>query len=149
VSVRELTKDDLQLLLDLYIHLHDTDSPLPERECVESVWIEALNNKSIKYFGYYLGSSLVSSCTISVIPNLTRSCRPYGVIENVVTHGQFRRKGYGHAVISAALEFAWDRNCYKVMLMTGQLDEGTFKFYESAGFKRNKKEAFIASPNSL
>ncbi|MFM1897355.1 MAG: hypothetical protein RLZZ385_2429 [Pseudomonadota bacterium] len=47
----------------------------------------------------------------------------------------------------AALDFAWDRNCYKVMLMTGQRDEGTFRFYESAGFERNRKEALVAIPD--
>ncbi|MBK6004527.1 hypothetical protein JJB11_00365 [Ramlibacter ginsenosidimutans] len=36
--------------------------------------------------------------------------------------------------------------CYKVMLQTGRLDEGTFRFYESAGFDRHGKQAFIARP---
>lgn len=148
MSIRELSKADLGQLLDIYGHLHRTDTPLPDSQRVESVWSEILNNSGIKYFGYYLQDRLVSACTISVIPNLTRYCRPYAVIENVVTHPEFRKRGYGKAVLQAALEFAWSRCCYKVMLMTGRLDEGIFKFYESVGFERNKKEAFIATPNS-
>lgn len=35
---------------------------------------------------------------------------------------------------------------YKVMLLTGRKDEGTFKFYESAGFDRHTKQAFVARP---
>jgi hypothetical protein len=32
------------------------------------------------------------------------------------------------------------------MLLTGRLDLETFKFYESVGFKRHTKQAFIAKP---
>ena len=30
------------------------------------------------------------------------------------------------------------------MLLTGRKDEATFQFYESAGFNRNDKQAFVA-----
>lgn len=148
LSIRELVKEDLDSLLDLYEHLHDSDAQRPARSQVESVWCEALSNKSIRYLGYFEGERLVSSCTATVVPNLTRACRPYAVIENVVTHGDFRRRGYGKSVLYAALDFAWSMNCYKVMLMTGRLNESTYSFYESVGFKRDKKQAFIAEQNS-
>ena len=41
----------------------------------------------------------MSSCALSVVPNLTRGCQPYGVIENVVTHADYRGKGYGKKVV--------------------------------------------------
>ena len=31
----------------------------------------------------------------------------------------------------------------KVMLMTGRLNEETFRFYEPVGFDRNAKQAFV------
>ena len=105
-----------------------------------------MEDDHLKYFGVVDSGRLVSACNIALIPNLTRSCRAYGVIENVVTHPDCRRRGYGKAVLQAALDFAWSKGCYKVMLMTGRLDEGTFSFYESAGFKRNEKQAFLAKP---
>jgi GNAT superfamily N-acetyltransferase len=66
----------------------------------------------------------------------------------VVTHSDFRHRGFGKAVLQAALDFAWEGNCYKVMLMTGRLDESTFSFYESVGFRRDKKQAFVMEQNS-
>jgi hypothetical protein len=81
VNIRELKSHDLQLLLGLYAHLHKNDDPPPSAAIAEAVWSEALANPRIKYFGGFVSDSLVSSCTLTVIPNLTRACRPYGVIE--------------------------------------------------------------------
>jgi GNAT superfamily N-acetyltransferase len=146
MDIRRLDPKDLSALLVLYEHLHDADSPLPPQLEIDTVWSEVLSNDRLRYFGGFLGSELVSSCTVSVIPNLTRGCRPYGVIENVVTHTAHRKCGYGAAVLRAALAHAWSVNCYKVMLLTGRKDEATLRFYRSAGFDPNGKQAFIAKP---
>jgi len=146
MEIREIKESELNELLNLYSHLHSSDEPVPEIEVINAVWQEVQANPNLDYFGLYVDGKLVSSCTISITPNLTRGCRPYGVIENVVTHGDFRKRGYGRAVLGHALEYAWDRNCYKVLLQTGRKDEGTFQFYESVGFNRHAKQAFLAKP---
>lgn len=148
MTIRALVEEDLDSLLELYEHLHLKDLPRPERKEIESVWAQALGSDIIRYFGYFSSGRLVSSCTVTVVPNLTRACRPYALVENVVTHSDFRQRGFGKAVLQAALEFAWERNCYKVMLMTGRLDEGTFSFYESVEFRRDKKQAFVMEQDS-
>ena len=89
---------------------------------------------------------LVSTCTLVIVPNLTRGVRPYGLIENVVTHPGHRRTGLGQAVLSASLNAAWNADCYKVMLATGSRREETLRFYEKAGFKRGGKTFFEARP---
>ncbi len=132
----------------LYQHLHESDTLLPSKETIQTVWSEIMANSSIKYFGVFINEELVGSATITIIPNLTRSCRPYGVIENVVTHPSHRRKGIGTKILSSMLKLAWAEHCYKVMLMTGRLNKATFSFYESAGFKQNEKQAFVAKPGN-
>lgn len=144
---RELIKEDLHQLLCLYEHLHEQDSPLPETSVVETIWDSILDDEKLKYFGVFADDRLLASCAITIVPNLTRSCRPFGVIENVVVHSDWRRQGLGKQVLESALEYAWSADCYKVMLLTGRLDEETFKFYESAGFDRFSKQAFLAKPD--
>ncbi len=146
MNIRLLKTNDLNKLLALYAHLHRSDEPLPAEQVVQSVWQELLANPRYSYFGGYVGDDLVSSCTLTVIPNLTRGCKPYGVIENVVTHANHRNKGFGKAILAHALSHAWSVGCYKVMLLTGRKDQATFQFYESAGFDPNEKQAFIAKP---
>jgi len=146
MMIRELIQSDLPALLALYAYLHATDDPLPSQDEVRAVWDTIQQNPNLKYLGGFDNDTLVSSCALNVIPNLTRGCRPYGVIENVVTHPEFRRQGFGKAVLEQALANAWSMDCYKVMLLTGRKDEGTYRFYESAGFDRNAKQAFLAKP---
>ncbi len=146
MKTRKLLETDLPALLDLYKHLHETDDPRPAPVVVEAVWQEILASRHFHYFGGFEGDELVSSCNLTLIPNLTRGCRPYGVIENVVTHAAYRGRGYAKDLLAQALDTAWAAGCYKVMLMTGRKDEATLKFYESAGFDRHGKQAFIAKP---
>jgi RimJ/RimL family protein N-acetyltransferase len=144
MEIREIKNTELFSLLDLYTQLHESDSPLPDPATIQTTWLEIQHNNNIRYFGVFIEDALISTCTISVIPNLTRSCRPYGLIENVVTAYTHRKQGFGRLVLHAALDFAWQCNCYKVMLMTTRQDEATLRFYESAGFSRNEKHAFVA-----
>lgn len=147
--IRKLRADDLEQLLKLYQHLHSEDVALPQTDIVQDIWNDILANSGYHYFGGFVGNNLVSSCVLVIIQNLTRGCSPYGLIENVVTHTEHRGRGYGKAILARALEVAWSRSCYKVMLLTGRKDPATLKFYESAGFDGYDKRGFIAKPTSL
>jgi len=143
---RKLKATELDKLLELYLHMHESDDPLPKRSKVEGVWDEFQNSSTFQCFGIFVDESLVSSCVLNILPNLTRGCRSYGVIENVVTHTAHRGKGYGSAILRHVLEYAWDINCYKVMLLTSRKSEAVYRFYESVGFNRQAKQAFLAKP---
>ncbi len=147
MDIRPIQAGELHELLALYAHLHVKDDPPPEPPVVDAIWEELMQSKRITYFGVYVDSKLISSCNIAVIPNLTRGCRSYGVIENVVTHASHRRMGYGKALLAHVLTSAWSANCYKVILLTGRKDAATLQFYESAGFDRHAKQAFVAKPH--
>ncbi|NGQ94872.1 GNAT family N-acetyltransferase [Brevibacillus sp. SYP-B805] len=145
VDIRYIRQDEIQKLLDLYKHLHKDDPEL-NVDSINSLWEQICNDKNMHYIVAEKDAQLVASCVLVIVPNLTRNARPYGLIENVVTHNDFRRKGYGTKVLRKALNIAWEHNCYKVMLLTGSKQEGTLKFYENAGFKMGVKTGFIATP---
>lgn len=142
-SVRLIKVDELEKLLALYRFLNPDDQVLNIDQALRDHWHEILADPNLLYLVIEEDGILVSSCALAIIKNLTRGAQPYGLIENVVTHGNYRKKGYGTAILKKAIEFAREKNCYKVMLMTGRKDEGTLRFYEKAGFDRGEKTAFV------
>ncbi len=146
LHIRLLRPDELPALLALYAQLHPVDERLPEPAVVQSLWQELMAHPRYRYFGGYVREELVTTCNLTVVPNLTRGCKPYGLIENVVTQAAHRNRGHGKALLAHALMHAWAQGCYKVMLQTGRLEEPVLKFYESAGFDRHAKQAFVAKP---
>lgn len=145
-TIRSIKPHELAELLELYKHLHNEDSdPLPA-PALDRLWADILANPMLHHVVADLEGQLVSSCVLVIIPNLTRGCRPYGLIENVVTHHDFRRHGLGTAVLRYALNEAWKHGCYKVMLMTGRKQPEVHQFYQSAGFAGGVKTAYVASP---
>jgi GNAT superfamily N-acetyltransferase len=141
--IRPARPEDLSRVLDLYRHLNP-DDPQPDADKAESAWSALMGSDLTMVMVANAGGELVSTCTLVIVPNLTRGVRPYGLIENVVTHPGHRGNGLGQAVLAAALEAAWRADCYKVMLATGSRREETLRFYEKAGFKRGGKTFFEA-----
>ena len=139
---------DLDGMLDLYRHLNP-DDPRPSPAAAEAAWGALLASKLTSVFVAEATGRPVASCTLIIVPNLTRGARPYGLVENVVTHAAHRRRGLGQAVLKAALDAAWAANCYKVMLATGSREEATLRFYERAGFTRGGKTFFQARRDTL
>lgn len=140
-DIRPAKPDDLPGVLALYRQLNPGD-PVPEPSVAESAWTAILSSGLTTPFVADMAGRLVSSCTLAIVPNLSRGARPYGVIENVVTDAGHRRTGLGRAVLHAALDKAWSADCYKVLLATGSRRESTLRFYEGAGFERDAKTYF-------
>lgn len=140
-AIRTAGLADLPGILALYRHLHPDDPALDADEAT-AAWSALLASGIAIPIVADLAGVPVSSCTLAIIPNLTRGARPYGVIENVVTHPDHRRAGLGRRVLHAALAAAWEAGCHKVMLATGSKREATLHFYESAGFERGGKTCF-------
>ncbi|MEN2776623.1 GNAT family N-acetyltransferase [Acetivibrio clariflavus] len=139
---REAEINDLDSLQELYLHLHETEK-LPESEELNLLWNEIIKDKNYHILVADMEGKIVSSVTLVVIKNLTRGMKPYALIENVVTHREYRNRGYAKALIRKAVEIAQNSGCYKIMLLTGSKDEKTLYFYESCGFNRKDKTAFI------
>ena len=140
--IREISGNELNDLLELYTHLHELGIP-EDSEYLQNTWSEICNDENHHIVVCEVDGKIISSCVCVIIPNLTRNVRPYAFIENVVTHTDYRGKGYATACLNYAKDLAIKENCYKMMLLTGSKSESTLNFYKRAGYNCTDKTAFI------
>lgn len=139
--IREAVAVELDKLLDLYLYLHEQE--VPDFEKANSVWAHMMQDEHHHVIVYEKDGEIISSCICVIVPNLTRNVRPYALIENVVTHKDYRGNGYASQCLGYAKELAVKYGCYKIMLMTGSKERSVLDFYERAGFNSEDKTAFI------
>ena len=141
--IREAGTDDLGRILELYAQLHADDPELAAGRARE-VFDTILGREGMTILVLEEASSILATCYLNVIPNLTRGARPYAILENVVTDEARRGRGYGKQIIAHALASAWRAGCYKVMLQTGSKRESTHGFYRACGFSGTDKHGYVA-----
>lgn len=140
--VREIKENELNELLELYLYLHEKSVP-EEDGYLKQTWKTIMQDANHHIIVKIADDKIVSSCVCVIIPNLTRGVRPYAFIENVVTHADYRGKGYASECLNFAKEIATQMNCYKMMLLTGSQKETTHNFYKNAGYNCTDKTAFV------
>jgi len=141
MKIRTASSTDLDSLLNLYEHLNPDDDPVSPTKARE-VMAAIDSSPFLRILIGEVGEDIVASCYLNIIPNLTRGCSGYAIIENVVSHKNHRRRGYGKQLIAEALSSAWKSGCYKVMLLTGS--DKAVPFYLACGFMSDEKHGLVA-----
>lgn len=115
--VREIAENELNELLELYLCLHEKTVP-EMTEHLKNTWNAIIRDDNHHIIVNETDGRLVSSCVCVIIPNLTRNIRPYVLIENVVTHEDYRGKGYATECLNYEKEIAEKADCYKMFMLT-------------------------------
>ena len=143
MEIRELNEGDLESLIKLYEKLYWKKSGFSVDDA-RAIWKKEIEgNAGIKYFGAVENGKVVSTCFCAIIPNLTRLGGAICFVENVVTDKDFRKQGLGKKVMNKAIEFAREKNCYKVILESGAWRTEAHEFYRNLGFDDTAKKSFL------
>ena len=142
MEIREAVENDLEGLLLLYTQLHENPMPATDAS-LHRLWSSICADENYHILVADENCSIVSSCIVVVVPNLTHGQRPYALVENVITDDAHRHRGLASACLSRAREIAKNDGCYKIMLMTGSKDPAVLAFYRSAGYSDVEKTAFV------
>lgn len=143
--IRKAKRTDAEDLKVLYFKFLTHFPPKEEQDM--NLWQDLLE-KFEKDENMYLlvveeDGKVVSSVQMAIIESLTHNVRPFAVIENVVTHVDYRNRGYASALLEKASEIAKEHRCYKVFLETGSNKESTLNFYRNNGFAIDEKHSCL------
>ena len=143
--IRQAEEKDVMDIKDLYFNFL-TKYPPKEEQDIEA-WKQLINeiNKSERLFLLVVeeDNRVVSTVQLGIIPSLTHNMRSFAVVENVVTHENYRKKGFASLLLQEAIKIAQDKNCYKIFLETGSNRESTLNFYKENGFEIDTKHSFL------
>ena len=137
VIVRRLTADDTADAMSLYRELTAGPTDLPEEQ-----FAVVLKHNGTLVFGAECDGRIIGMITLHILPNVTWTGRPYALVENVVTTRAHRGMGVARRIMEAAINAAWEADCYKIMLLTSQA-RGAKGFYEAVGFSSENKYGMI------
>lgn len=143
--IRKAKSTDAYDLKELYFQ-YLTQWP-PKEEQDMSLW-ESLLSKFESDNNMHLlvleeNGKIVSSVQMAIVESLTHNVRPFAIIENVVTHIDFRKQGYASTLLQKATEIAKEHRCYKITLETGSNKESTLNFYRKNGFVIDEKHSCL------
>ncbi len=122
--------------------MHEQKIP-DDNKYLRDTWNTIINDRNHHIIVNEINNMIVSSCVCVIIPNLTRGVRPYALIENVITHGNYRGMGYATECLNYAKKIAVNNNCYKIFWLTGSKKQSILDFYVKAGYNSKDKTAFI------
>ena len=108
------------------------------------IWEETLAQPNVHVFVSAEVDRIAATCMLITAPNLLRSGRRHGFLENVVTHPDLRGRGHGRAVVQAGLAHAWESDCHHVLMQSGRADPRVHAFYEGLGFVPGLRVAYVA-----
>ena len=142
--IRKLLENEIPELLELYTYYTSKDNlPNLTEEKINIIWEQIKSNQFINYFVVEVDDKIIASCILSITPSFIRGGDGFGIIEHVVTHIDYRRRGYGKAIVNYPLDYAWEKGCTEVMLLSGAKNENAHKMYENIGFDKYRKKGFV------
>lgn len=142
-TVRLARRSDLPSLVKMF-EISEVSAVVKPPDRAEEIWQQMLAREGVFLFIVEVDGEVVATCTLATVPNLLRSGRQHGFLENVVTHPEHRGAGHGTSVVEAALQHAWLSGCHHVLMQSGRADPRVHLFYERLGFKPGLRTAYVA-----
>ena len=134
---------DLEQLLGLF-RASEVSAIAEPTDRAERIWSAILAREGVAVFVSDAGARMAATCMLITAPNILRDGRGHGYLDNVVTHPEFRGQGHGRAVVEAALDEAWARDCYHVLLQSGRKEPRVHRFYQGCGFEAGVRVGYVA-----
>ncbi|HJO93429.1 MAG TPA: GNAT family N-acetyltransferase [Victivallales bacterium] len=145
IIIRKIKENEMEELYKLYLHFPIDPKHMLKisREKHNKIWERIKNNPCVNYFVADADEKIVGTCILTITPSIFRGGDGYAVIEHVVTHSDYRRRGIARAMMEYAIKYAWEHGCTEILLLSGVNFKGAHKLYESLGFDQSRRKGFI------
>jgi predicted N-acetyltransferase YhbS len=139
MQITLIAEADLEQLAALYQQFGSTKCSIESMKA--ALWKNNHSGNPVifiaKIEGRVVGTLLATTCQM-----LFGNCQCFMVLEDVVVDAAYRRQGIGKALMKHAEEFAHDKNCSYIMLITDTERVESQAFYHTLGYESAEYRAF-------
>ncbi len=132
MEIRTAQEQDIDQILTLQSQIYRTDKIASN---AKNALEHQLEDKTCDVLVAKDGEKIVGTATIYYIQVAIRA-KPYAFLEGLVIDKSTRGKGYGTKLFEKCIDFARQKNCYKMIFTSGTDRQDAHKFYEKLGFKK-------------
>jgi GNAT superfamily N-acetyltransferase len=137
VAIREADENDLPAVLRLYaLPDFDDGKALPLQDSVERLQ-QMRSYPDYRLYVALLDGRIVGTFTLLIAEKILHMGAKAAIVDDVIVDTPCRGRAIGKAMMSAAVDMARARGCYKLALSTNAKRIEAHRFYESLGFARH------------
>lgn len=139
VKIKAIETDDLNSLAELYYDLSGIPSNL-------KIMNEKFHKMQIDPDYLLLGAKkdnvLIGSLMAIFCMDLVGDCKDFILVENLIVHKDYRKKGIGKGLMSYIEKLAFEREVYFIQFVSSANRTDAHHFYESLGYKMEDSKGF-------
>ena len=127
ILIRSVVESDMDAVIEILQSISDFK---PSKSEYSNIWRSFDQQDHVCSLVAILDNTIVGYGSIAFETKIRGG--KMGHIEDIVSHGDFRKKGIGRAILDALYIIAQENGCYKVTL---QCEERNIEFYQKCGYK--------------
>ncbi len=137
IKIRKAKDKDLSSILQLYAHLGMDDGSILTLKQALKIFGRIQTYPDYNLYIAVAKGKVIGTFALLVMDNLGHTGTRSGVVEEVVVHPDYRRRGIGGRMMKFAVDYCRKRDCYKMALSSNVQREDAHRFYEALGFKKH------------
>ena len=137
--IRKATGADVSGIANLYGELTSLSPVKVESERIN----EVAQDENTYLIVVEDDGELIATALVILANDIMFARQPFAIIENFIVSKDYQREGIGKSLMDHIEEFCLDRDCSKIMLLSGSDNPGAHDFYAAMGFDPDAKLGFI------
>ena len=139
MKIRKMIKEDIPQLEILYRLYWNEKSDI---EKMKEKFDEINQKNDYIILSAEEGNKLIGSVMGIVCQELYGPCKPFLVVENLVVAKEFQKNGIGKALMREIENYAKEKDCRQIILVTESNREDALAFYPKIGFPKGTNSGF-------
>jgi N-acetylglutamate synthase-like GNAT family acetyltransferase len=137
--IREAKRTDKAQILKLYKML----VPNSKKMNVLEEQIDKIRRDHYNFLLVYEEEGeIIGTLTLNICLQALHGIRPFGVVENIIVHENFRSRNVGQKLLQYVEDYCKTIDCHRIMLLSNSTRQRAHQFFEREGYSGSVSKGF-------